>query len=152
MEMELPKSEVRRGVGVAVPSEGCPALSWAPAPPGRQDCGERLDRRLQVRVGSSVILFQLTAIGNSSITYHTFLPPQLHSTALMFSRLSQVARHLSRPLPNLAHSSAAVSRKPGMASGMSASARGSSKIHTAACLIIGDEVLGGKAGLGFERM
>lgn len=33
-----------------------------------------------------------------------------------------------------------------MASSVTADERNSRKIHTAACLIIGDEVLGGKAG------
>ncbi|KAF2395690.1 Molybdopterin binding protein [Trichodelitschia bisporula] len=50
----------------------------------------------------------------------------------MFARLHQLARHLTRPLPNYAHVSAA------------AAPMASKKIHTAACLIIGDEVLGGK--------
>lgn len=67
----------------------------------------------------------------------------------MFSRLSQVSRHFLRPLPNLAHSSAAArgtAVASTMASGVTASERASRKIQTAACLIIGDEVLGGKAG------
>ncbi|KAK6852727.1 MoaB/Mog domain-containing protein [Apiospora arundinis] len=67
----------------------------------------------------------------------------------MFSRLSQVARHLSRPQPNLGHTSAAAaSRSSGLASRIMATAtaeeRNTRTIHTAACLIIGDEVLGGK--------
>ncbi|KAK7928148.1 molybdopterin binding domain protein [Apiospora marii] len=65
----------------------------------------------------------------------------------MFSRLSQVARHLSRPQPNLGHiSAAATSRSSGLASRIMATAeeRNTRTIHTAACLIIGDEVLGGK--------
>ncbi|KAI1330981.1 molybdopterin binding domain-containing protein [Xylariaceae sp. FL0255] len=68
----------------------------------------------------------------------------------MFSRLSQVARHLSKPAPNLAHLSAAASTSSGVSSrisGMaaaSANERNARTIHTAACLIIGDEVLGGK--------
>lgn len=65
----------------------------------------------------------------------------------MFSRLSQVARHLSRPLPNFAHRSAASWQRPSIASSIMASttnSEGKSLIHTAACLIIGDEVLGGK--------
>ncbi|KAF7915090.1 hypothetical protein EAE99_010286 [Botrytis elliptica] len=64
----------------------------------------------------------------------------------MFSRFSQLARHLSRPLPNYAHNSAAAytfSNKV-MTSSVSADERNSRTIHTAACLIIGDEVLGGK--------
>ncbi|KAK3994892.1 MoaB/Mog domain-containing protein [Cladorrhinum sp. PSN332] len=47
----------------------------------------------------------------------------------MFGRLHQVARHISRP--GGGHLSAAAFANP-------------RKIHTAACLIIGDEVLGGK--------
>jgi hypothetical protein len=64
----------------------------------------------------------------------------------MFSRLSQVARHLSRPLPNFAHASAANFR-PSITSSVMAGATTTEQkglIHTAACLIIGDEVLGGK--------
>ncbi|KAK0276413.1 hypothetical protein LTS16_004442 [Friedmanniomyces endolithicus] len=54
----------------------------------------------------------------------------------MFSRLNLLARHLSRPLPNYLHHSAARASM--------ASERSKKMIHTAACLIIGDEVLGGK--------
>ncbi|KFY15808.1 hypothetical protein V492_01755 [Pseudogymnoascus sp. VKM F-4246] len=56
----------------------------------------------------------------------------------MFSRVSHIARHFSRSLPNYAHTSAA-------AGGMS----GTRMIRTAACLIIGDEVLGGKTNSAF---
>jgi hypothetical protein len=63
---------------------------------------------------------------------------------LMFSRLNQVIRHLSRPLPSFAHSSAASITSSIMA-GTSPQQKG--LIHTAACLIIGDEVLGGKVCL-----
>jgi len=78
----------------------------------------------------------------------------------MISRLSQLARHLSNPLPNLGHSSAAAARRnsggsiSGVASRIMASssatfpstaaANHARTISTAACLIIGDEVLGGK--------
>ncbi|KAI2466257.1 molybdopterin binding domain-containing protein [Annulohypoxylon bovei var. microspora] len=67
----------------------------------------------------------------------------------MISRLSQLARHLSGPRPALGHtlaSSVLGSRSSGLASRIMASAeeRNSRTIHTAACLIIGDEVLGGK--------
>ena len=55
----------------------------------------------------------------------------------MFARLGQLARHLSRPLPNYTHHSAAAFRPSIMTSDKKT-------IHTAACLIIGDEVLGGK--------
>lgn len=66
----------------------------------------------------------------------------------MFARISQIARHYSRPLPNYAHTSAAVATgaKHVMATLVTADEKNSRKIHTAACLIIGDEVLGGKAG------
>ncbi|KAK4099341.1 Molybdopterin binding protein [Parathielavia hyrcaniae] len=62
----------------------------------------------------------------------------------MLTRLSHVARHFSRPLPNLAHSSAASARGSAVPNSMmntsiTASERASRKIHTAACLIIGDE-------------
>lgn len=66
----------------------------------------------------------------------------------MFSRLNQVARHLSRPLPNFAHRAAQAPRLPSIASSAMAAATATTHekglIHTAACLIIGDEVLGGK--------
>jgi hypothetical protein len=65
----------------------------------------------------------------------------------MFSRISQVARHLTRPLPNYAHVSAANPRSSIITSSIMAGTQGKSLIHTAACLIIGDEVLGGKVGL-----
>lgn len=58
----------------------------------------------------------------------------------MFSRLSQVTRHLS-------HSSlaqAARAAAPGMMVATAVDERRTRTIHTAACLIIGDEVLGGK--------
>ncbi|KAI1758739.1 molybdopterin binding domain-containing protein [Hypoxylon sp. FL1150] len=69
----------------------------------------------------------------------------------MISRISQLALHLSRPRPELGRISAAASslsgfRSSGLASRIMASAdeRNARTIHTAACLIIGDEVLGGK--------
>jgi len=81
----------------------------------------------------------------------------------MFSRVSQLARHLSRPLPNQAHASTALLQRKQrstanniiMASSVATTANepDSKKvkkidhIDTAACLIIGDEILGGKAGL-----
>ncbi|TIA72325.1 Molybdopterin binding protein [Aureobasidium pullulans] len=63
----------------------------------------------------------------------------------MFSRLNQVARHLSRPLPNYLHQSAAAATSR-LTSNPSIMAQANNKrtINTAACLIIGDEVLGGK--------
>jgi hypothetical protein len=63
----------------------------------------------------------------------------------MFGRLNQVVRQLSRPAPNFAHRSAA-SFRPSITSSVMASAQQKSLIHTAGCLIIGDEVLGGKVG------
>ena len=67
----------------------------------------------------------------------------------MFSRVAQIARHLSRPVPLLQTTNKTSSRfvgakRLGMAS-TTAEERSSKTIHTAACLIIGDEVLGGKA-------
>jgi 2-keto-4-pentenoate hydratase len=64
----------------------------------------------------------------------------------MLSRFSQLARHLARPLPNYAHTSAAAisSAARGVMTSSTADERNSRTIHTAACLIIGDEVLGGK--------
>lgn len=73
-----------------------------------------------------------------------------HHHKHMFARLNQVARHLIRPLPNFAHNSAAAFpvRTAGILAMTSPSAdeRNKRTIHTAACLIIGDEVLGGKVG------
>ncbi|TVY89379.1 Uncharacterized protein LAWI1_G002995 [Lachnellula willkommii] len=69
----------------------------------------------------------------------------------MFSRLSQVARHLSRPLPNYAHNSAAAitSSARRIMTSSTVADRNSRTIHTAACLIIGDEVLGGKTNSAY---
>ncbi|KAI1197964.1 molybdopterin binding domain-containing protein [Nemania serpens] len=58
----------------------------------------------------------------------------------MSSRLSQLARHFSRPRPRL---SCVPSRIMASAATV-AGGRDSRTLHTAACLIIGDEVLGGK--------
>ncbi|QBZ58898.1 hypothetical protein PoMZ_03856 [Pyricularia oryzae] len=62
----------------------------------------------------------------------------------MYSRLSLIARHISRPLPSLSQRTPIV--KPRLLNFAMASAdeRNSRTVHTAACLIIGDEVLGGK--------
>ncbi|ETS82854.1 hypothetical protein PFICI_04730 [Pestalotiopsis fici W106-1] len=65
----------------------------------------------------------------------------------MISRITQVARHLARPRPNFVHNSAFSAASSGtIASRVMATPdeRQSRTIHTAACLIIGDEVLGGK--------
>jgi hypothetical protein len=73
-----------------------------------------------------------------------------YKNQLMFSRFSQLARHLSRPQPNYAHTSAAAfasSAARVMTSPSTADERNTRTIHTAACLIIGDEVLGGKVRL-----
>lgn len=59
----------------------------------------------------------------------------------MFSRLPRVARHICRPTSLFACRPAAVAVRIAMAS---ADERNSRPIRTAACLIIGDEVLGGK--------
>lgn len=70
----------------------------------------------------------------------------------MFSRLNLLIRHLSRPVPNYALTSAA-GHASSLASPLTASKMTSAvsplekskrTIGTAACLIIGDEVLGGK--------
>ncbi len=69
----------------------------------------------------------------------------------MFARLSQLSRHLSRPLPNYAHKSAASSRTAIERGIMTSSAdeRNKRMIHSAGCIIIGDEVLGGKVGAAY---
>ena len=59
------------------------------------------------------------------------------SPPLMFSRLNQVARHLSRPLPNYLHNAAGSGL---VATRSMAQERSKRMINTAACLIIGDEV------------
>ena len=85
---------------------------------------------------------------SSSLYPFTGLPSEV--TRSMFSRLSQVARHLSRPLPNYAHRSAAAltSSPTTMTSSTPAfNSDGQRMIHTAGCIIIGDEVLGGKVHL-----
>jgi molybdenum cofactor synthesis domain-containing protein len=65
----------------------------------------------------------------------------------MLPRFSQLTRHLSRPLPHLttrSSAAAALTTSNTMTSPSKTSRSPTSKIHTAACLIIGDEVLGGK--------
>ena len=88
----------------------------------------------------------------SPTTHHQYLLPFVfllcHSFLQMFGRFNQLARHLSRPLPNYAHRSAAA-----VASTMTSPSTdlGKRMIHTAGCIIIGDEVLGGKV-LGFSYL
>ena len=83
---------------------------------------------------------------------HALLQPTIEKAVriqllslFMFARLNQLSRHLSRPLPNYTHSSAATSR-PLIRTSIMAIAEEKTKrmIHTAGCIIIGDEVLGGK--------
>ncbi|KAL8974128.1 MAG: hypothetical protein Q9197_001641 [Variospora fuerteventurae] len=67
----------------------------------------------------------------------------------MFARIGQLARHLSRPFPHYAHPSATLATRPAISGTIMSSAaatedRGTRMIHTAGCIIIGDEVLGGK--------
>ncbi|KAK4692505.1 hypothetical protein P7C71_g4719, partial [Lecanoromycetidae sp. Uapishka_2] len=65
----------------------------------------------------------------------------------MFSRLSQLSRHLSRQLLNYAYTSAAATRPlvgSNMMTSVTAAEKSKRMIHTAGCIIIGDEVLGGK--------
>jgi hypothetical protein len=79
---------------------------------------------------------------------HLPFPIQIFHTSFMFARLSQVSRHLSRPLESYAQSSVSTSRSllggNIMTSVMSAGEKSKRMIHTAGCIIIGDEVLGGK--------
>lgn len=63
----------------------------------------------------------------------------------MFSRLSQIARHLSAPSHSAIRSSLRQPLSGTMAS--VAATHHARTINTAACLIIGDEVLGGKVRL-----
>jgi hypothetical protein len=68
----------------------------------------------------------------------------------MFCRGTQLIRHLSRPLHDYGYTSAVVGgsyvswKRFLMTSSMSALENSKRKIRTASCLIIGDEVLGGK--------
>ncbi|KAL8953420.1 MAG: hypothetical protein Q9222_000733 [Ikaeria aurantiellina] len=65
----------------------------------------------------------------------------------MYARLNQLSRHLSRPLLNYTHPSTAKVQRPaigGIMSSSGAEERSKRMIHTAGCIIIGDEVLGGK--------
>lgn len=66
----------------------------------------------------------------------------------MYARLNQLARHLSRPLPNYLHN--ASPRLSSLAARAMASERSKRTINTAACLIIGDEVLGGKVTTPYQ--
>jgi len=76
-------------------------------------------------------------------------------TTSMCSRVALLGRHLLRPslysaqtaAPRLRQSRAANTI---MASGISPDERNSRTINTAACLIIGDEVLGGKASFAIR--
>jgi hypothetical protein len=64
----------------------------------------------------------------------------------MYSRLNQLFRQVSRQVPTHSHTSASVSQGA-CGGGLMASFReekGKRLIHTAGCIIIGDEVLGGK--------
>lgn len=62
----------------------------------------------------------------------------------MYARLSQVARHLSRPRPGTSTAPRTLLGFARRSAMISADDRNSRTIHTAACLIIGDEVLNGK--------
>ncbi|KAL1304515.1 hypothetical protein AAFC00_003502 [Neodothiora populina] len=62
----------------------------------------------------------------------------------MFARLNQVVRHLSRPIPNYLHQSAFSPAKSSIVGFSMADTSGKRTINTAGCIIIGDEVLGGK--------
>lgn len=70
----------------------------------------------------------------------------------MFGRLNQLSRHISRPVLNSVSTpstTAATTPAVGLRSGpatMTSCVRDTKTIHTAGCLIIGDEVLGGKVG------
>lgn len=61
----------------------------------------------------------------------------------MFSRLAQITRHLSSPIAQGSRRTA-TSALVGSRMAATADERNTRTIHTAACLIIGDEVLGGK--------
>lgn len=72
-------------------------------------------------------------------------PAPESAICLMLPRLSLLARQLPRPLQSHGSLSAARAvRTNRIMTSSSANERNSRTIHTAACLIIGDEVLGGK--------
>jgi hypothetical protein len=77
-----------------------------------------------------------------------FISPSLtvKTSSSMFSRLSQLARHLIRPLPNHTYRFAAHNLHSLSVERPSSSLMATDKklIETAGCIIIGDEVLGGK--------
>lgn len=64
----------------------------------------------------------------------------------MLSRFNHLTRHLSRQLPNYAYTPAFSLQGAFRGGRMASSIEEESKslIHTAGCIIIGDEVLGGK--------
>src|SRR5271155_5596758 len=62
----------------------------------------------------------------------------------MICRLSQVARHLCHPIPTALHRSAPSIAPSRMTSQAAINNATGKTIHTAGCIIIGDEVLGGK--------
>ena len=71
---------------------------------------------------------------------------------MILSRISQLSRHLSRPALSpllLLRPAASGLHSRIMAASASADERNARTIHTAACLIIGDEVLGGKVCTNF---
>ena len=90
---------------------------------------------------------QIQSISNQHLP--TFNPACTSSTP-MFGRVNQLIRHLSRPLQNYGPTSVAVGSSPVpwkrylVTSSMNALENSKRIIRTAACLIIGDEVLGGK--------
>lgn len=104
-------------------------------------------RERSYRLQPSVVCAQAELTVDDVLTTWESIPH--HFTAskyLMFSRLSQLARHLSKPLPNYAHrSAAALSASTSMTSPSQPK-----QIHTAGCIIIGDEVLGGSRSQMFS--
>lgn len=95
-------------------------------------------------------LFSYFNLKKSVLSYKTNF---CWTQTFMFSRLSQVARHLSRrAITSFVAPSTSAPRRTStgffnsiMGSTVTADERNARTIHTAACLIIGDEVLGGKA-------
>ena len=97
-------------------------------------------------------LFEDRSTQGRSARALTYSSTSRYARYSMFSRISQVARHLARPRSNFGHTSAAY--RPSLSAtssssimaheSLSANDRNKKTIHTAGCLIIGDEVLGGK--------
>ena len=102
-----------------------------------------MPRRFLAEVSQAEVL--LLANGAAACLLDNFSVPTLFSNFSMFSRLTQLSQRLTRSFPSYAHPATAVSRSfPHFGIMTSAEERRKRIIHTAGCIIIGDELLGGK--------